>query len=309
MRCEIRPVVPDAIRPRGPKGRAGGGESPVPGRRRSKIVHGVPMSSPSYRPTREWLLLVLALAVVAGFVVPLWQTFGGAESRDEFLAKWNRDRLTRLLLGPEQIVCYVAFLWAVLILVGRSREVARQRQAFRLELLPTEDGARILPEDARPLVRKLDHLTGGSPSILATMIRMGLGKYAIRRNAGDVAEVVRTQADTESNRLAATMGTVNYLAWAIPAVGFLGTVRGLAGGMSMAGSQEAEVGKFVKQATDQLGIAFDCTFVALALSLVLMYFIHTVTKSEETLVIDCQHHCQEHLLLRLADPLPGDLAV
>ena len=75
----------------------------------------------------------------------------------------------------------------------------------------------------------------------------------------------------EQSRLVASMGTVNYLAWAIPAIGFLGTVRGLAGGMSMAGSQEAELGKFIKQATDQLGIAFDCTFVALALSLLLMY--------------------------------------
>jgi hypothetical protein len=262
----------------------------------------------SYRPAREWLQLILALAIVAGFVVPLWQTFGGAETRDEFLAKWTRERLARLLLGPEQIACYVCFLWAGLILFSRWREIARQRRAFQLELLPTEDGARILPEDARPLVRKLDHVTVGNHSILANMIRLGLGKYAISRQAPDVAEVVRTQADTESSRLGATMGTVNYLAWAIPAIGFLGTVRGLAGGMGMAGSQEAEMAKFMKQATDQLGIAFDCTFVALALSLILMYFIHAVTKSEETLVIDCQNYCQEHLLLRLADPTPAELA-
>jgi biopolymer transport protein ExbB/TolQ len=263
--------------------------------------------SPSYRPAREWLQLILALAVVAGFVVPLWQTFGGGETRAEFWAKWTPERMGRLFLGPEQIVCYVAFLWAALILFSRTREVARQRFAFRQELLPTEDGARILPEDARPLIRKLDHMTNGHQSILSHMIRMGLGKYAISRQAPDVAEVVRTQADTESSRLAATMSTVNYLAWAIPAVGFLGTVRGLAGGMSMAGSQEQDVAKFVKQATDQLGIAFDCTFIALALSLILMYVIHAVTKSEETLVIDCQNYCQEHLLLRLSDPGPAEL--
>jgi len=77
--------------------------------------------------------------------------------------------------------------------------------------------------------------------------------------------------------------------------------------MSMASSQEAEVVKFIKQATDQLGIAFDCTFVALSLSLVLMYFLHAVQRSEETLVIDCQDYCQEHLLLRLYDPHPVEL--
>jgi hypothetical protein len=264
------------------------------------------MSVPStQRPAREWVKLVLALLIVGVIVAPLWQLTGTAESREAFLAKWTPERVGKLFLGPEQAACYVCFAWASLILLGRWREVSRQRRAFGLDLLPTAEGSRILPEDARPLARKVDQVTARSgPYILANMIRLGLGKYAISKSAPDVAEVVRTQADTEQSRFVATMGTVNYLAWAIPAIGFLGTVRGLAGGMSMASSQEAEIAKFIKQATDQLGIAFDCTFVALSLSLVLMYFLHAVQRSEETLVIDCQDYCQEHLLLRLYDPKP-----
>ncbi len=259
----------------------------------------------SQRPTREWLTLGLALLIVAAIVAPLWKLSGTAESQEEFLQKWNRERVAKLFLGPEQTACYVCFVWAGLILFSRWREVSRQRGAFDLDLLPTDEGARILPEDARPMARKVDQLTGRfGPSVLATMIRLGLGKYAVSKSAPDVAEVVRTQTDTEQARFVATMGTVNYLAWAIPAIGFLGTVRGLAGGMSMAGSQEAELAKFIKQATDQLGIAFDCTFVALALSLVLMYFFHVVTRREETLMIDCQDYCQANLLLRLYEPKP-----
>lgn len=261
--------------------------------------------SSHHKPAREWVLLVVALIVVAGIVTPFWQMSGSAESREEFLQKWTPERLNRLLLGPEQVACYFCFTWASLILLSRYREVRRQRQAFGLELLPTEEGSRILPEDARPLARKVDQVTSrNGTSILANMIRLGLGKYAISKSAPDVAEVVRNQADVEQARFVATMGTVNYLAWAIPAIGFLGTVRGLAGGMSMAGSQEAEMAKFIKQATDQLGIAFDCTFIALALSLVLMYVLHSVQRAEETLLIDCQDYCQEHLLLRLYDPHP-----
>lgn len=262
------------------------------------------MSVPSsHRPTREWVLLVLALLIVGGIVAPMWKLTGGTDWQAEFLEKWTPERLNRLLLGPEQVACYFCFVWATLMLLSRSREVRRQRRAFGLELLPTDEGARILPEDARPLARKVDSVTvKHGPSILANMIRLGLGKYAVSQAAPDVAEVVRTQAETESARLATSMGTVNYLTWAIPAIGFLGTVRGLAGGMSMAGSNEADLGKFIKQATDQLGIAFDCTFIALALSLVLMYLLHAVQRNEETLIIDCQDYCQEHLLLRLYDP-------
>lgn len=264
------------------------------------------MSIPSsQRPSREWVLLLVALAVVAAVVVPLWHSTASAETREDFLAKWTPDRVGRLLLGPEQAACYVCFAWAGLILLTRRREVARQRQAFFLELLPTDEGARVLPEDARPLSRKVEAIAARSgPYVLGNMIRLGLNKYAVSKSAPDVAEVVRNQAEVESSRLVTSMGTVNYLAWAIPAIGFLGTVRGLAGGMSMAGSQEADISKFIKAATDQLGIAFDCTFIALALSLVLMYLLHAVQRAEETLIIDCQDYCQEHLLLRLYDPKP-----
>lgn len=261
------------------------------------------MATPSsHRPSREWTLLVLALLIVGGITVPLWQLTGSGESREEFLRKWNSERLAKLFLGPEQIFCYVCFVWAALILQSRYREVFRQRSAFGLELLPTEEGARILPEDARPLARKIEALTGKRPFILANMIRLGLGKYAISKSAPDVAEVVRNQADVEVSRLSSTMATVQYLAWAIPAIGFVGTVRGLAGAFGMAGVTDLEMNAFTRQASDQLKIAFDCTLVALLLSLVLMYLVHTVQRAEETLVVDAQEYCQEHLLLRLYDP-------
>jgi biopolymer transport protein ExbB/TolQ len=115
-----------------------------------------------------------------------------------------------------------------------------------------------------------------------------------------VAEVVRNQADVEASRLVSGMATVHYLAWAIPAIGFVGTVRGLGGAF---GVDAPSIEVFTAQAKDQLKIAFDCTLVALVLSLVLMYLLNVVQRSEETLVVDAQEYCQEHLLLRLYDPV------
>ena len=65
---------------------------------------------------------------------------------------------------------------------------------------------------------------------------------------------------------------------------------------------ELDMTAFTRQATDQLKIAFDCTLVALLLSLILMYLINVVQRAEEMLVVDAQEYCQEHLLLRLYDP-------
>ncbi len=266
----------------------------------------------SQRTPREWLWLFVAILIVGLIVVPLWSTTTPSETQAQFLAKWTPQRIGKLLLGPEQALCYICCVWALLILIQRHREVLRQRQAFHYELLPTEEGARILPEDARPLARKVDQtIQQRGSSILANMIRLGLNKYAVSKSGPDVAEVVRNQADVEHSRFVANMNTVNYLAWAIPAIGFLGTVRGLASAMGLTRDREQKVqeyiDQYVEQVKDHLGTAFDCTFIALFLSVILMYVIHTIQRAEETLVIDAQDYCQENLLLRLYDPQPVEL--
>lgn len=259
--------------------------------------------TPSQRPTREWPLLLLTLAVVGLICLPWWQLHGGDEAAFSW-ASWSAERWGRLLLGPEQIANYCCFLWAFFILVSHYLEERRQRRAFGLGLLPTEEGSRILQEDARPLCRKVEQVTAErGPFILANMVRAALSKFALTRSTLDVTEAIRTQAEVDQGRLVANMATVNYLAWAIPAIGFFGTVRGLAGSMTMAG----QGGEQLRLATRHLTVAFDCTLVALGLSLVVMFFIHLMQREEEALVIDCQQYCLDHLVNRLYEPEPLDV--
>jgi MotA/TolQ/ExbB proton channel family len=260
-------------------------------------------STPSQRPTREWPLLVLAVAVVGAICVPLWQWSISANPEDSTLVKWTPQRVARLLLGPEQLACYCCFGWATLILFSRHLEVRRQRRAFGLELLPPD--VCILPEDARLLQRRIEQQVGsGGPYVLANLFKLALGKYAVSRSSRDVSETVRLQADLDMSRLVSTMALVNYLAWAIPAIGFLGTVRGLAGSLTLGGETKLAISAFIKEATGHLNVAFDCTLVALALSLVVMFLLHGVQREEECLVLDCQQAALEQLVARLYDTSP-----
>ncbi len=254
--------------------------------------------TPSHRPTREWPLLVLTLGLIGLICFPL---LGLVSDRGTGWENWSAERWGWLLLGPEQIACYCCFTWAGFILLSRYLELRRQRRSFRLGLLPVEEGARILQEDARPLQRKVDQVTEThGPFVLAKMIRTALAKFATSRSSQEVNETVKTQAEVEHGRLVTSMATVNYLAWAIPAIGFLGTVRGLAGSMTMAGSGAEQI----KLATSHLTVAFDCTLVALTLSLSLMFLIHMMQRDEEALVLDSQQYCMEHLVNRLYEPEP-----
>src|ERR1700736_4764647 len=98
------------------------------------------------RQTREWPWLVMAVALVAFVCYPLYQwAWGPVPQGPEWMQILHG--LARRMLQPEQIACYACFTWAIFILLQRFLELRRQRQALQIELLPTEEGVRILPED------------------------------------------------------------------------------------------------------------------------------------------------------------------
>ena len=57
------------------------------------------MTSPtSLRPSREWPMLILALALVCAVCIPLWQWSVAAQAPEEAPTKWTQERVARLLL-------------------------------------------------------------------------------------------------------------------------------------------------------------------------------------------------------------------
>ena len=259
--------------------------------------------------TRDGPLLLLAIALVGSVCVPLWLTRHGMEDFSEG-GRWTNERIFRLLLGPEQIICYAAFVWALLLLLSRYMETRSQRQSLEVDWLPTDPGVRILPEDAYDLLRRTEQrMARHGPGILGNMLRLALTKFAASRSGRDVGETVRSQAETDLGRYVSGMATVHYLAWALPAIGFLGTVRGLASALSLgglSGQDVSEIGDRLNEATRHLNVAFDCTLVALGLSVVLMFLLHAVQRDQEEVVLDVQQYCLEYLVTRLYETDSGD---
>ncbi len=259
------------------------------------------MQPTNNKAIKELPRLMIALVLVGGISITLISYCMPGQfsfSSD----KWNQQRLLKLLLGPEQIVCYIAFTWALLILFAKKAEVLRQSEAFSLNLLSQDSSHRILPEDARLLQRKIaDQAKEKGPFILSQLLETALNRFGITKSSSDVVDAVRMQSDVVIDRMVTSMSTVNYLAWSLPAIGFLGTVRGLAGSLSMGGDTDKAIGSFIKEATSHLNVAFDCTLVALALSIVLMFFLQVIQKDEENLVLDCKQYCLDNLVAKLDD--------
>jgi len=92
------------------------------------------------------------------------------------------------------------------------------------------------------------------------------------------------------------LSIIRYIAWAIPSVGFIGTVRGIG---SALGQANRAVEGDITGVTQSLGVAFNSTFIALVISIVLMFFIHQLQLTQERLVLDTESYCNENLIARL----------
>ncbi len=86
---------------------------------------------------------------------------------------------------------------------------------------------------------------------------------------------------------------IRYIVWAIPSIGFIGTVRGI--GQALALAYQAMDGD-ITGVTQSLGVAFNSTFVALLLSLVLMLLVHQLQLIQERLVLETQNYCESRLI-------------
>jgi biopolymer transport protein ExbB/TolQ len=91
---------------------------------------------------------------------------------------------------------------------------------------------------------------------------------------------------------------VRYITWAIPSIGFIGTVRGI--GTALGQAHKAMEGD-IAGVTASLGVAFNSTFVALVISIVVMFLLHQLQLMQERLVLDA-YAFSENRLLRFLKP-------
>ena len=89
---------------------------------------------------------------------------------------------------------------------------------------------------------------------------------------------------------------IRYIAWAIPSIGFIGTVRGI--GDALGQAYKAVEGD-ISGVTVSLGVAFNSTFVALVLSIIIMFCLYQLQLSQERLVLDSHTYCDQRLLRHL----------
>jgi len=188
-------------------------------------------------------------------------------------------------------------LWGIMVLAYKLGHVTKERRLFKHDFVRVQPGERIIPEDALDRYKELKVAVEREPRwrerLLPECILAALHRFHATASIQDSANAIKERAELAGDELDSSLSLVRYIAWAIPAIGFIGTVRGIGEALNHA---EAAVKGDISDVTSGLGLAFNSTFVGLALCIVLMFFLHMVQARQESFIIETQRFCRDRLI-------------
>jgi len=164
-----------------------------------------------------------------------------------------------------------------------------QRAALGLNLLDKTSASETVDAIGRTESLEKD-LAGLSPkqnrSILAMRIRDVCLYVRGRRSGAGLEEHLKYLAELAAEKLHTSYALVRNITWAVPIIGFLGTVIGIT--IAIANVTPDQLDSSLGEVTSGLAVAFDTTALALALSLVLVFSSYLVERSEQAILADVE---------------------
>lgn len=222
------------------------------------------------------LLYMLYITPQAEAVVALSERLGEVPERTVAI----------VLMDIEQKACLILTVWCLWLWFLRYRLFQSDSYLLDLDILHldrlqehTDEGEFSTIEYVEQRLYQLR--TNLSDSQLVNALDLAVRRIRLNRNFQEANDVAMEACDLHLELLNSKLSISKYILWAIPSIGFLGTVRGISIALSKA--TEAMAGD-ISGVGASLGVAFNSTYVALGLSLLLMLISNSLHGREERLV-------------------------
>jgi biopolymer transport protein ExbB/TolQ len=195
----------------------------------------------------------------------------------------------------EQEICIILFLIGLYLMTYRIFQLNSKKYLFNVDFLEDIGSSKVSGEKAILELEKLPQDISSSP--LIETLKASLRRYMITANVQNTSDAINVSVNNLALKLDSENTMIRYLIWAIPSLGFVGTVRGI--GQALSNADKALAGD-ISGMSQSLGVAFNSTFVALLISLVLMLVLHLLQKIEDDLLINIQSYSEKFLLNRIS---------
>lgn len=208
--------------------------------------------------------------------------------------------------GPTQYIAVLFFFLVLVMLWTKSRKLSYQKRAFGLPIIPADAAFSLSPQTAPQVLARLHELVD-NPSHFAVLNRVerALANLDNIGHTADVTAILKVQADNDEAQVASSYTLIQGLLWAIPVLGFIGTVLGLGRAIGAFGATLQREGDFegIKESltavTGGLSTAFDTTLVALVLALALSLLVSFLQSREAEWLDLCNEYCSRRVTGRL----------
>ncbi len=203
---------------------------------------------------------------------------------------------------PVEYMETVMFAVGLAALLIKAFDVVAQRAGLGDSLLGAAESEPVSVDECDPLLARLDRLPGRRQGeFYVSRLRAALEYVRHCGSAESLDDELKYLSDLDAARAHAGYGLFRVIVWAIPILGFLGTVIGitmmLTGAAQMAnGSDQSAMFKIF----EGLGLKFNTTALALTLSMVLMFVHFFVERAENSLLEQVDRRVQQELGGRFA---------
>jgi biopolymer transport protein ExbB/TolQ len=252
-----------------------------------------------FTTVNKGLTFLLGLAVTALFYAIL--IFVVARSPG---ARWFTDMFTERGFTP--YCTMLLFFWGLAILFIKSRKLALQIEALGLSAVPQQPDFILNQESARAVLKRVHSLVDDvSHFLLLNRIERALSNLRNIGQISDVATILRYQADYDEEQIASSYGLVQSFLWAVPVLGFIGTVIGLraaigALGLTLrAGGDITAIREGLQMVTAGLATKFETTLVALICAVILQLILSFLQSRESEFLDACNDYCHAHVASKL----------
>lgn len=199
--------------------------------------------------------------------------------------------------GWIQNLTFFLFYYGMAEIFILNRKFNRELLALTKGFLPEKDNWVLSPSDVMELKLKIIEKEQKGKYFLTDLIKKACVKYRSGKSTSEALEVVSASVRIHQAKCESSQSFIRYVAWAIPSVGFIGTVIGIAASLGIADQASSPEG--IAKVTGMLNVAFDTTLIALLLSLVLMLSYHRLTEKVELFHSDVEHYVIENLINRI----------
>jgi biopolymer transport protein ExbB/TolQ len=186
----------------------------------------------------------------------------------------------RYVSHPVEYVEVVMFCGALGALGAKLFGSLGERRACGLTLMPRWDGKSLPLTEAPRLLAGLQQQPAWAQGSLIVRRASAVLEFLCKRGSADqLDDHLRTLSDNDVVAMEGSYALTRFITWAIPILGFLGTVLGITGAISGVTPEVLE--NSLSTVTDGLALAFDATALALGLTMVTMFLSFIVERAEQ----------------------------